>query len=61
MNMREIEFEKLEMIKGGGFFGTLLGGVACGAAIASVGMTGGMSAPLAYITCGLAFATTFDV
>ncbi|WP_156810374.1 hypothetical protein [Nitritalea halalkaliphila] len=55
--MREIEFEKQVTINGGGFLGTLLGGVACGAAIASVGL----SAPLAYITCGLAFATTFDI
>lgn len=58
--MKNIELEKLEEIQGGGFWTSLASGILCGAAITSVGMSGGMSAPLAYITCGVAIATVLE-
>lgn len=54
--MKNIELEKLEEIQGGGFWTSLASGILCGAAITSVGM----SAPLAYITCGVAIATVLE-
>lgn len=59
--MKEITNTHLEKISGGGFFASLLAGASCGFALAAVGPSGGLSAPVAYVACAAALASVLEI